>query len=77
MKRFVSVCVAFVVLMAGVALFRRAGVPVEAQGHRANCAGLPGDRALKGFLTAAPATGGDAGGLFHGQRMWGAIVNRE
>ncbi len=41
-----------------------------------NCHGLPTEAALKGLLTAAPGAGGDAGGLFHGKRMWGAIVNR-
>ena len=40
------------------------------------CQGLPDEGALKGFLAAAPAAGGDAGGLFHGERMWGAVVNR-
>lgn len=40
------------------------------------CQGLPNEPALKGFLNAAPAEGGDAGGLFHGERMWGAVVNR-
>jgi uncharacterized protein GlcG (DUF336 family) len=40
------------------------------------CHGLPDETALKELLTAAPAAGGDAGGLFHGTRMWGAVVNR-
>jgi uncharacterized protein GlcG (DUF336 family) len=40
------------------------------------CQGLPDQEALKGFLAAAPAAGGDAGGLFQGERMWGAVVNR-
>src|SRR5206468_2185271 len=42
----------------------------------ANCQGLPGIGQLKGFLAAAPGSGGDAGGLFHGTRMWAAVVNR-
>ena len=42
-----------------------------------NCHDLPTVAALRGWLTAAPATGGDAGGLFHGERMWGAVVNRD
>jgi uncharacterized protein GlcG (DUF336 family) len=29
------------------------------------------------FLIAAPGTGGDAGGLFHGNRMWAAVVDRD
>jgi uncharacterized protein GlcG (DUF336 family) len=37
---------------------------------------LPDENQLKGFLTAAPGTGGDAGGLFHGNLMWAALVNR-
>lgn len=41
------------------------------------CTGLPDETALKGFLADAPGTGGDAGGLFHGTRMWGAVVNRD
>src|SRR2546422_8135423 len=31
---------------------------------------------LKQLLTEAPSHGGEAGGLFHGTRMWGAVVNR-
>lgn len=42
----------------------------------ADCRGLPTAHQLKQLLAAAPATGGDAGGLFHGERMWGAVVNR-
>lgn len=41
------------------------------------CNGLPNEAALKGFLASAPSTGGDAGGLFHGERMWAAVVNRD
>lgn len=40
------------------------------------CQGLPDEAALKGFLASAPTSGGDAGGLFHGTRMWAAVVNR-
>lgn len=42
-----------------------------------NCSGLPSSTDLKARLKAAPTTGGDAGGLFKGVRMWGAIVNRD
>lgn len=42
-----------------------------------NCSGLPSSSELKARLKEAPATGGDAGGLFKGTRMWGAIVNRD
>lgn len=43
------------------------------------CNGLPTATQLKAFLKAAPAPNHnpDAGGLFHGDRMWGAIVNRD
>ncbi len=41
-----------------------------------NCSGLPDESQLKGFLAAAPGTGGDAGGLFHGNLMWAALVDR-
>jgi uncharacterized protein GlcG (DUF336 family) len=46
----------------------------------ANCAGLPGAAQIKTLLKGAgsqAAPNGDAGGLFHGERMWGAVVNRE
>lgn len=52
-------------------------VSVTAAGPQANCQGLPNAAALRGSLVAAPAAGGDAGGLFHGTRMWGAVVNRD
>ena len=42
-----------------------------------DCQGMLNDRQLAALLKDAPATGGDAGGLFHGTRMWGAIVNRK
>jgi uncharacterized protein GlcG (DUF336 family) len=41
------------------------------------CAALPKASQLTAFLTAAPGTGGDAGGLFHGNRMWAAVVDRD
>jgi uncharacterized protein GlcG (DUF336 family) len=43
----------------------------------ANCRDLPTAAQIKTFLQAAPNTGGNAGGLFAGRRMWGAIVNRD
>ena len=42
-----------------------------------NCHSVPTAGELKQFLEGAPATGGDAGGLFHGERMWAAVVNRD
>src|ERR1700692_4071565 len=41
------------------------------------CGALPKASQLTTFLIAAPGTGGDAGGLFHGSRMWAAVVNRD
>jgi uncharacterized protein GlcG (DUF336 family) len=62
----------------GLFAVRRLFVSVQAQSNRpASCRGLPGDAALKALLVAAPAAGGNAGGLFNGQRMWGATVNRD
>jgi uncharacterized protein GlcG (DUF336 family) len=46
-------------------------------GRAAGCKGLPDETALAALLTSAPGSGGDAGGLFHGARMWGTIVNRD
>ncbi len=43
----------------------------------ANCSALPSESQLKGFLVAAQTAGGEAGGLFHGTRMWVAVVNRD
>jgi len=71
MKRFAKAVVALAAI--GVA------PAVWAQTHTApsNCSGLPTASDLKTFLVAAPSTGGDAGGLFHGARMWVAVVNRD
>jgi len=43
----------------------------------ADCRDLPGAGDLKKWLQQAPREGGEAGGLFSGQREWGAIVNRQ
>jgi len=71
MKRFAKAVVALAAI--GVA------PAVWAQGRTApsNCSGLPTASDLKTFLVAAPSTGGDAGGLFNGTRMWVAVVNRD
>ena len=62
------------ILLAGLML---SVIQVRADdGGSGTCTGLPSDSALAGFLNAAPGSGGDAGGLFHGARMWGAVVNR-
>jgi uncharacterized protein GlcG (DUF336 family) len=42
-----------------------------------NCRGLPTTEQLKAALVQAPSHNGEAGGLFHGTRMWGALVNRD
>jgi uncharacterized protein GlcG (DUF336 family) len=72
MKRFTK----GVIALAAIGVVTPA---LRAQGHDgpSNCSGLPSASDLKTFLTAAPTTGGDAGGLFHGTRMWVAVVNRD
>ena len=54
------------------------GTPAHAE---ANCKNLPSDGQLKALLIAAqagsPNSPGEAGGIFHGTKMWGAIVNRD
>ena len=50
---------------------------LAASANGGDCAGLPSASQLQTFLKVAPGTGGDAGGLFHGERMWGAVVNRK
>jgi len=71
----VAACVIAVSGAIGLRLLPAGAVVQAAQ--QSSCAALPNEAVLKGFLAAAPATGGDAGGLFHGQRMWGAVVNRD
>src|SRR5262245_40041369 len=46
-------------------------------GVAADCKSLPTQAQLQAFLAAAPSSGSDAGGLFNGRRMWGAVVNRD
>src|SRR6186713_1671883 len=57
------------------------GAGDQSRGPRAGaapsaCRDLPSADDLKQWLTAAPATGGEAGGLFSGRREWAAIVDR-
>ena len=40
------------------------------------CNDLPSASDLQSLLAAAVSSDGDAGGLFHGTRMWAAVVNR-
>src|SRR5437016_5976805 len=66
--------------------FTAAGASAQEDGHGrghlhgrstgARCSGLPTAGQLKQFLVAAPSHDGEAGGLFHGTRMWAAVVNR-
>jgi uncharacterized protein GlcG (DUF336 family) len=51
-------------------------IPTLAAADGPDCSALPTAAQLKTMLGAAPSTGGSAGGLFLGQRMWGAVVNR-
>jgi uncharacterized protein GlcG (DUF336 family) len=66
---------------AAVAAFAAAGLisiapSLHAQGGGSCDVALPSASELRSMLRQAPSVGGDAGGLFHGQRMWAAIVNR-
>ena len=71
MKRFTTALKTFAAVTA-------ASATLWAQGNGpANCSGLPTAAQLKTHLIAAPASGGNAGGLFGGARMWVAVVNRD
>jgi uncharacterized protein GlcG (DUF336 family) len=72
MKRFAKAVIAFAAIgVANPALWAQERTPPS------NCSGLPTAAQLKTFLVAAPSTGGNAGGLFQGTRMWVAVVNRD
>jgi uncharacterized protein GlcG (DUF336 family) len=72
MKRFAKAVIAFAAIgVASPALWAQERTPPS------NCSGLPTAAQLKTFLVAAPSTGGNAGGLFQGTRMWVAVVNRD
>ena len=49
--------------------------PCSAHPDGSECDCLPSASDLKSLLRNAPGSG-EAGGLFHGTRMWGAVVNR-
>jgi uncharacterized protein GlcG (DUF336 family) len=71
MKRLAaSVCVVGLV-SAGL------GLTLAASNAPPSCAGLPSESKLIELLGEAPASGGNAGGLFGGARMWAAVVNRD
>jgi uncharacterized protein GlcG (DUF336 family) len=81
MRRTVCALLTLVVLVVGSVGV--SATPAEAQGP---CGGLPNNTQLREFLrnaasgtgiNAALGPGTDAGGIFGGARMWGAIVNRQ
>ena len=68
MKRIVAV-----LAVTGVGV----GLTIAAAKAPAPCEGLPSESQLTELLGQAPASGGNAGGLFGGARMWAAVVNRD
>ncbi|MBM3925797.1 MAG: heme-binding protein [SAR202 cluster bacterium] len=65
--------VAILMVVAGLAVVAMAATSAASS---SKCKDLPSEAQLKAHLQAAPAAGGSAGGLFEGERMWGAVVNR-
>jgi uncharacterized protein GlcG (DUF336 family) len=59
-------------LIIGITL--RTPAAAQGRGANANCSGLPGEGELRAWL--GQAAGNNAGGLFQGERMWAAVVNR-
>lgn len=74
-RRFVMGTLAAAVLVAGGLWMARTSDAAPG-GSGFTCQGLPDAGELKALLAAAPAAGGPAGGLFNGERMWAAVVNR-
>jgi uncharacterized protein GlcG (DUF336 family) len=72
MKKFAKAVLTFAAVTAVTP-----GVWGQGKNGPSNCSGLPTAAELKTDLVAAPAHGGEAGGLFHGSRMWVAVVNRD
>ena len=73
MRRIV-LATTFALLSLALIVFGTRSTPAAAQGRGVNCAGLPGEGELKTWL--GQAGGNNAGGLFQGERMWAAVVNR-
>ena len=70
-------CRRFVSLSVVGLLFACYALADDHNNNRNSCSGLPSASDLAKLLIAAPTAGGEAGGLFHGTRMWGAVVNRD
>ena len=64
LRVFVAMCIVGITGGVGTA---------AAQG---TCSSMPSATELRTALQQAVTHGGEAGGLFHGSRMWGSIVNR-
>ena len=79
MRRFVSKVLFAAAVVTCTLIVLRVTATVDARtesSSRLDCRVLPSAGALKKFLVSAPAVGGTVGGLFNGERMWGAVVNR-
>ncbi len=63
-----------IVVLASVLVFPLAVIADDAT---VNCTGLPTATEIKALLIQAAAQSDPAGGLFKGERMWGAVVNRD
>jgi hypothetical protein len=74
MKR--SGLVLFVAVCAALAACDRLAKKEPKRDRRGSCEQLPSADDLRRYLRDAPAQGGDAGGLAHGQYAWAAVVNR-
>ncbi len=69
MRTKLTVTIAVAALLGGISFART-------RAEAARPSSLPSRAALRQALVAAPNTGGTAGGLFGGSRMWAATVNR-
>ncbi len=75
MKRLLQVLMGMAIVMS-IAIATPAKSFQLTGSNDGECSGLPDNPELQSLLSNAPNTGGDAGGLFHGTLMWGAVVNR-